>query len=171
MSGGRLFGKQVRLPISPQSFQPATRERFETGFRWHQYSIPMPTRALRPCSKAGCPNNHDCAIHVKAKFEFTQEAKRKFDKERQQDPQRKIYKTAAWRRVRQAVLQRDPLCTLAIKCVERFGQPIASEVVDHRVPIRSGGDAWDTNNLQGACKPCHDHKTATEDSKFARKKQ
>jgi 5-methylcytosine-specific restriction enzyme A len=131
----------------------------------------MPTRALRPCRNPGCPNDHDCPVHVKAKFEFTKEAKRKFDKDRQQDPHRKIYKTAAWRRVREAVLQRDPLCTIAKKCVERFGTAVASEVVDHRIPIRSGGDAWDMNNLQGACQTCHNWKTATEDSNFARKKQ
>jgi hypothetical protein len=41
--------------------------------------------------------------------------------------------------------------------------------VDHIVPREQGGSDHE-DNLQGACHECHSWKTATQDSKFAKKK-
>ena len=58
-----------------------------------------------------------------------------------------------WRRTRDQVLARDPVCRIAgPRCTT-----VATEV-DHIV--RGAGD-HDTN-LQGACHPCHQAKTQTE---------
>jgi len=59
------------------------------------------------------------------------------------------------------VLRRDPLCKLAILCDGT--EP--SEQVDHIIPRARGGDD-SLENLQGACCPCHSHKTALQDSTF-----
>jgi 5-methylcytosine-specific restriction protein A len=122
---------------------------------------------LSRCSAPGCSNltpNTRCAKHP-------QDTRQQYDKARQSDPLRRIYNTAIWRRIRIFVLGRDPLCKIAKLCVERDGHPAPSEVVDHIQSMRSGGDAYDTDNLQGSCKACHDHKTATEDSTFARRNE
>jgi 5-methylcytosine-specific restriction enzyme A len=61
------------------------------------------------------------------------------------------------------ILRRDPLCKIAILC---DGATPSTEV-DHIIPLARGGDN-SPENLQGACRRCHSHKTATEDSGFAR---
>ena len=64
------------------------------------------------------------------------------------------------------ILKRDPLCKIARLC----GGFAQSTEADHIVPIRSGGARFALSNGQGACKPCHSWKTATEDSYFSRRK-
>src|SRR3954447_9368270 len=60
-------------------------------------------------------------------------------------------------RDRARILAEEPLCR---PCLEA-GHVIASEEVDHIVPLcRGGGD--DRANKQGICKPCHKAKTAAE---------
>lgn len=117
----------------------------------------MPAKVPHPCYKPGCPKltaNRFCTEHG-------DEAKA-YDRSRADDPIRLAYKTAAWKRTRITILNRDPLCKIANLCVKRYGRPVASEVVDHVLPVRQGGEMWDVNNLQGACKACHDHKTSQE---------
>ena len=65
--------------------------------------------------------------------------------------------TTRWRRIREAVLNADPLCA---EC-RRQGRTVAAREVDHVVPVERGGtDARE--NLQGLCRPCHYAKTARE---------
>lgn len=65
--------------------------------------------------------------------------------------------TQRWRRLRELVLNADPLCA---EC-RRQGRTVAAREVDHIVPVHQGGtDARE--NLQGLCRPCHWSKTATE---------
>jgi 5-methylcytosine-specific restriction endonuclease McrA len=61
------------------------------------------------------------------------------------------------------VIARDPLCRIAVLC---DGTARSTEA-DHITPKSKGGDD-SMENLQGACHQCHSHKTATEDSTFAR---
>ena len=61
-----------------------------------------------------------------------------------------------WPARRRAVLHRDPICTLRLRCA---GAP--STEVDHTIP-RSLGGTHDLTNLAGACSPCHKAKTAAE---------
>lgn len=63
----------------------------------------------------------------------------------------------AGQRDRALVLLEEPLCR---KCLEA-GKTVASEEVDHIIPLSQGG--LDTrDNKQGLCAPCHRAKTAGE---------
>ena len=70
-----------------------------------------------------------------------------------------------WREYRLGFLRKNPLCVL---CLAQ-NRTAAATVVDHKTPHR-GDDTlfWDPKNHQAICKPCHDHKTATEDGGFGR---
>lgn len=63
----------------------------------------------------------------------------------------------AWRRVREVVLQAEPLCR---HCMER-GMVTPAVEVDHIRPLRDGGTN-DRENLQPLCCACHDDKTARD---------
>lgn len=95
--------------------------------------------------------------------------KRLLDQGRRGDEARALYKTKKWQRTRAAKLAANPLCQCP-GCGEGRVRVTPATVVDHIRPHR--GDevlffAWD--NLQSMAKPCHDRKTATEDSGFARR--
>ena len=65
-----------------------------------------------------------------------------------------------WRKARMLFLEAHPLCAECLKS----GRYVKATVVDHIIPHR--GDQklfWDQSNWQALCKPCHDHKTMTED--------
>jgi 5-methylcytosine-specific restriction protein A len=71
-----------------------------------------------------------------------------------------------WEKLRSAKLAAQPLCEVCLAA----GITEAAEVVDHKRPHR--GDAtllYDWSNLQSLSKRCHDRKTATQDSGFARR--
>ena len=65
----------------------------------------------------------------------------------------KFYQSTAWRRLRGMFIKRNPLC---VEC-ESIGQ-----VVDHIVPIKSGGDSLAWDNLQTMCHRCHNVKSGRE---------
>lgn len=90
--------------------------------------------------------------------------------------------TAAWQRARAGWLRLHPLC----KACEQSNRVEAANVVDHIVPHRfkqamDSGDAeriarakelfWSKDNWQSLCEPCHNRKTAQEDSGFAQKRR
>lgn len=60
-------------------------------------------------------------------------------------------------RDRAAVLAEEPLCRL---CLEK-GLEVASDVVDHIMPLAWGGSD-ERSNKQGLCDPCHDAKSKAE---------
>ena len=62
-----------------------------------------------------------------------------------------------WRRIRAAVLQRQPLC---VHCL-RVGRHREADEVDHIRPRHKGGGD-EAHNLQGLCVDCHERKTAQE---------
>lgn len=118
----------------------------------------MPQKPLRVCAKSGCSTlttNTYCETHRDCN-------RRKWD-ERRNKELRKHYSTARWQATRRLIFERDSLC---LSC-----KRMASVVVDDVIPavkyVANGGDFFDMDNLQGMCKPCHDSKTATEDSTFA----
>lgn len=64
----------------------------------------------------------------------------------------------AWQKLRLTILDRDEhLCQ---KCLAQ-GVFTRGTHIDHITPKSKGGTD-DPANLQTLCKPCHDHKTATE---------
>ncbi len=66
---------------------------------------------------------------------------------------------AKWKRVRRAAIERDGYrCRACGKAAGRFE-------VDHIVPLEAGGAggaAYDMDNLQTLCRPCHFAKTALD---------
>ena len=64
---------------------------------------------------------------------------------------------AEWRKVRERILNRDPICKIAMMCAG----DVPSEEVDHIIPRAQGGTI-DDDNLQGVCRKCHAWKTKQE---------
>ncbi len=113
----------------------------------------------KPCNYPGCPLlinsvERHCDKHRKLQNK---------DKERGRKTAHQRGYTSRWRKAARAYLERNALCRLHM---ER-GEVVAATVVDHIIPHR--GDQrifWQKTNWQSLCKPCHDHKTATEDGGF-----
>lgn len=118
-------------------------------------SSPTGTCRFGPCSSRATANGF-CDKHQDAK----QEQKREYDRFRQDDPVRALYRCKRWRSVRLVVLRRDVLC---VAC----GHQAATEA-DHILSARLvldnfGLDAfYDPSRLQGLCHECHSQKTAVE---------
>jgi 5-methylcytosine-specific restriction endonuclease McrA len=72
------------------------------------------------------------------------------------DDWRWVYKTRRWRSVRHECLVGNPTCQIREAC-----DAMATEV-DHIVPLSEGGEPFDLENLQSACKSCHAVKTRRE---------
>jgi 5-methylcytosine-specific restriction protein A len=68
----------------------------------------------------------------------------------------RFYNRKAWQRLRTAKLAANPLCEY-----HPDGIAMATDV-DHRIPIRKGGDPWAWENLASTCHECHSHKTRQE---------
>lgn len=111
----------------------------------------MPQRAKQVCGAPGC-GALDCTAHAgrKAPADLGPRQPRLYDRRRWRD------------RLRRLVIARDSLCRIQVLCgrgVDRL--PALSTEVDHIVPRSRGGDE-SMANLQGACKACHSHKTASD---------
>lgn len=74
---------------------------------------------------------------------------------REVDP---FYNNTRWRTVRKAYLMAHPMC---VKCQQK-GIITEATVVDHKIPIRQGGDEYSWTNLQSLCASCHNKKSARE---------
>ena len=68
------------------------------------------------------------------------------------------YKTKRWRVIRQQVLMDNPLC---LEC-NGMGRVTPARVIDHIIPVRSGGEFFDLSNLQPLCDKCHNSKSGKE---------
>ncbi len=73
---------------------------------------------------------------------------------------RRLYKSARWTRLRQRVLDADPLCRYCLEAeiVEE------AKVVDHIRPHKGDPELfWDQDNLQPLCEACHNGRKQRED--------
>jgi 5-methylcytosine-specific restriction protein A len=115
----------------------------------------MPSKPLKPCNKLGCPNltrDKYCEIHKQLTTNY--------DNHRGTAAQRGY--GSKWRKVRAYYLAKNPIC---LRCGD------IATVVDHITPHKGNMQLfWATTNWQPLCKPCHDRKTATEDSNFTKKR-
>jgi 5-methylcytosine-specific restriction protein A len=77
---------------------------------------------------------------------------------RQKRDDDRIYSSARWRRLRRQKLAASPLCEA---CRAETGRVVVATVVDHRKPVRLGGDPFPPlSGLRSLCWPCHSAKTA-----------
>ena len=114
----------------------------------------MPYRPNKPCRHPGCAalvksTETYCEKHKSLHPEVTRSASKRGYGSR-------------WQKASRAFLREHPLCA---ECLKR-GRYTQATVVDHIVPHR--GDSklfWDSSNWQPLCKPCHDRKTGSEDSR------
>jgi 5-methylcytosine-specific restriction endonuclease McrA len=75
----------------------------------------------------------------------------------------KLRSSARWQRVRRLVLQRNPLCADPFGHHKEDGALVVAEEVDHIIGLDTRPDlAFDFENLQGICSPCHARKSACE---------
>ncbi len=118
----------------------------------------MPTKPLKPCSYAGCPEL--------TRERFCEKHNRTIDTMRGTAAQRGY--DARWRKARLRYLRQYPLCA---EC-ERQRKLTAANVVDHKIPHKGDYDLfWDESNWQPLCKQCHDRKTVKADGGFGNKKE
>lgn len=115
----------------------------------------MPISAKTPCRHAGCRALVDkpghCDQHRKESFKAQKQSASDDYKERN-----RFYQRSAWKRVRLAHLQDEPLC----RSCRKAGRLAEAKIVDHIIPITDGGDEYADVNLQSLCTSCHNTKTA-----------
>ncbi len=73
---------------------------------------------------------------------------------------RKRDRSRAFRAVREAVLDRQPLCVLCLA----EGRTVAAVEVDHVIPLSEGGGD-DPENLRPLCAECHRRVTAGQSAR------
>ena len=114
----------------------------------------MPRRPNIPCKHPGC------AALIPHGQMYCEEHKPLYTKDRAHAAERGY--GAKWQRERRKFLESNPFC---VKCYEE-GHITMATVVDHIVPHR--GDhylMWSDTNWQALCKPCHDKKTGSENTR------
>ena len=65
---------------------------------------------------------------------------------------KRLYDSVRWRRLRNMVLNEEPLCRLC----STINRITPSKIADHIIPHRDNPDLfWDRDNLQALCPTCH----------------
>lgn len=110
----------------------------------------MARRLLTFCLTPGCPERVEsgrCDKH-----------KRVVSREYHAQESQKFYQKREWKALSLRFRQANPLCATCLKA----GRIVESQVVDHIISIKNGGDEWEEANLQALCVPCHNAKTVRE---------
>ena len=105
-----------------------------------------------PCAQAGCA--------ALCYSRYCDACRRRWDRHHDRDRGNSSKRGygAKWRKLREYVLQRHPVCQVP-DCT------VAATDVDHIVTRRRGGTD-DLKNLQALCHPHHSEKTAREDRRW-----
>ena len=72
-----------------------------------------------------------------------------------------FYSCKTWRAVRATHLRSEPLC----RACSSKGLTVIANIVDHIMPIKQGGEKYDSSNLQSLCTSCHNRKSVLDGSK------
>ena len=102
------------------------------------------------------PNKNRTTFAVKARTTYVNDKQRAFasiDKSNNY-----IYKSRQWRKLRQIVLHKHPICVMC----EQKNRYTTANTIDHILPINKGGAVWSINNLQALCSSCHNKKSARD---------
>jgi len=121
----------------------------------------MPRKPKHPCSYPGCPNLTDeryCTEHKK-------KTDASYNRYQRDEDSQSFYNSYTWKEVRRRQLDAVPYCE---ECL-RSGRLTKATMVDHRVPIKDGGERYAHSNLQSLCWSCHSRKSIHEGSRFGRR--
>ncbi len=110
----------------------------------------MSQRAAHPCHAPGCANLVQSGAYC-----TTHQPARKREDDRASASTRGY--GATWRRLRQMILARSPVC--ADPFGDHQGRLVLATDVDHIIAKRDGGQDIESN-LQALCHACHSRKTA-----------
>jgi len=69
----------------------------------------------------------------------------------------KFYNSPRWKQIREQMRIEEPFCRVCKR---------AAEMVDHIIPLTSGGAAYERENLQRLCHQCHNKKRSDEAKTF-----
>lgn len=84
-------------------------------------------------------------------------------KEEDQRLHKKWYGTNRWKRLRAAVLKRDPLCLICLNSTpKRFTPATVADHIEAREHF-TPDEFFDYKGLQGICWECHQEKTVFQD--------
>lgn len=108
---------------------------------------------MRICKRSGCGNATDRSDGYC--FECNASGRNKYAEDRKEKRADPFYTSAIWRRYSKWWRVNHPLCAVC-------GQP--GQMVDHKNPIRNGGEQLDPENTQTMCFACHNRKTGIERS-------
>lgn len=124
----------------------------------------MPSKAKRPCGKAGCSQlaeNQYCEAHAHLNRH------RLYDTYSRNKRLAVFYHSQEWQRAREQALIRDHYLCQDCLIQKRITK---AEVVDHIKPVRF---FWQLrlvlDNLRSLCQACHNRKTAEDKRRYARK--
>lgn len=93
-----------------------------------------------------------CDEHKRKPFAELRTPEKRREYQQRQPESNSFYKGMAWRRLRDSVLARHPLC---VEC-ERQGRVTVATLVDHIVPYRERPDlGLERTNLRPLCHACH----------------
>ncbi len=113
----------------------------------------MPRLPPHPCAEPGCPALVDGQPRCEA---HKAESWKRYDESRGSRDARGY--GSRWRKVREIVLNAEPLCRLCAKA----GIVTAATLVDHIVPKAREAEDYRLENLQPLCRACHNRKTREE---------
>lgn len=118
----------------------------------------MPRKPKTPCKYPGCDKLVEgtyCEEHKK----ITDKQYNQYQRDRKVQ---RFYQSPEWRAVRRRKLDQNPLCEECLK----HNKVTKATMVDHIVPIKQGGEAFNMNNLQSLCNECHSRKSVQEGSRY-----
>ncbi|HUX79273.1 MAG TPA: hypothetical protein VMW10_05965 [Alphaproteobacteria bacterium] len=114
-----------------------------------------PYRAGRPClgygpRRGGCPNLvKGIETYCPDCLPYTQAENKKYDKKRDQTPERRFLHSTTWRRIRDYKLSIDPLCE---RC-QKQGLTVPAVLVHHKDGNELNNHRF---NHESLCNACHE---------------
>ena len=125
--------------------------------------MPMqPTRACQGNGPHSTPNGTaESGFLCKDCRERQQGSQKEYDRERSHKAHRKLYQSAAWKRLRQYKLSKNPLCEL---CEKKDPPRFTPATIVHHKKDHNGDTLlfYSYENLQSLCEICHNTLTGRE---------
>jgi len=114
----------------------------------------MPTKALRPCARIGCPELVSGGMYC-AKHKASHAPGFRALDNNKTDEQRKFYSSRKWTETSKSHRQLEPLC---LRC-KAAGRIVPAQMVHHNPPVEEliaqGLSPYDHLYLESLCNRCH----------------